>query len=231
MIRAFLGALTTGRLARLPFIGFWVLLWVLFALYGLGIALGIGLAEPLIFDDLATAQGYLLEHFAPPVLAALGLFCLLFVFAQFNLLAKRIRDMGLPGWSVLLLIALTSGVLGAVLPPGGELMRLENQVNGSFNGVLVLALLLIPSGLFARRGPPAPVGDPATGSGQVDHTPTGSEAAAVPPADAAEVPVPEGESVAVPPGDRGRVDEAATASPLVVVEATVIPAAVSRPVE
>ncbi len=155
MFRAFLGGLTTGRLARLPFLGFWLLLWILFMLYGLGIAFGMGLAEPLIFDDLATAQSYLLGQVAPALLVSFRLFCLLFVCAQFNLVAKRIRDMGLPGWSVLLLIALLSAGLGYALPPSLELMRLENQVNGTFNGILVLALLLIPSGFFARRGPPA----------------------------------------------------------------------------
>jgi len=166
MFRAFLGGLTTGRLARLPFLGFWLLLWVLFMLFGLGLAFGIGLAEPLIFDDLATAQGYLLEHIAPALLVGFALFCLLFVFAQFNLAAKRIRDMGLPGWSVLLLVALASAGLGYVLPPSLELMRLENQVNGVFNGILVLALLFIPGGFFARRDRPAPTAVASAGPDQ-----------------------------------------------------------------
>ena len=159
MFRAYLGGLTSGRLGRLAFLGFWLLSWVLFALYGLGLAFAIGLTEPLLFegpllDRAGAAQDFLAAHYGPLVLGALALFMLLFLFAQSNLVAKRIRDMGLPGWTVLLLLALASGALAYLLPPGGALGRLENQVNGGLNGLFVLALLLIPGGLFGRKSRP-----------------------------------------------------------------------------
>ncbi len=167
MFRAYLGGLTSGRLGRLAFLGFWLLSWVLFALYGLGLAFAIGLTEPLLFDGplldgAGAARDYLAAHIGPLVLSALALFMLLFLFAQFNLVAKRIRDMGLPGWTVLLVLALASGALAYVLPPGGALGRLENQANGGLNGLFVLALLLIPGGLFGRKRRPAPGEDTAS---------------------------------------------------------------------
>jgi uncharacterized membrane protein YhaH (DUF805 family) len=171
MLRTYFGGLTSGRLARLPFLGFWVLLLVLLLLYGLGIAFGIGVVEPLVFEGFEGFEGaqvYLLANFGLTVLAALGLFCLAFGFAKLNLIAKRIRDMGLPGWFMLLVLALTSASLGYALPPGGSPTDLGNLVNGGFYGILLLALLLIPSGWFARPAPtaaPVPSADHREGDG------------------------------------------------------------------
>ena len=164
MLRAYCGDLTKGRLARLPFLGFWVLLWVLSLLYGLGIAFGLGVVEPLVFEGLAGTREYLLANVGVAVLAALAAFCLAIGFAQLNLIAKRLRDMGGSGWLVLLALALTSASLGYALPPGGGPTAPGNLINGVFNGCLLFALLFIPSGLFVRRAPPAPVAAPTTDS-------------------------------------------------------------------
>ncbi|WP_295387241.1 DUF805 domain-containing protein [uncultured Thiodictyon sp.] len=174
MLHAFFGGLTQGRLTRLPFLGFWVLLWLLVALYGTGIAFGIGVAEPLIFDGPGAARDWLAGHFGPPVLVLLGLCGLLFVLAQLNLLAKRIRDMGLPGWSVLLVIALLAAALRYTLPPGGGPLDPETH------GLLLLALLLIPSGLFTRRPLPVSVDQPAADGAPMEPGATGSAPAEVP---------------------------------------------------
>ncbi|WP_295440597.1 DUF805 domain-containing protein [uncultured Thiodictyon sp.] len=175
MFSAFFGGLRQGRLARLPFLGFWVLLWVLAVLYGVGIAFGIGLAEPLLFDGPTAAWGWLLGHFGPPVAALLGLCCLLFVLAQLNLLVKRIRDMGLPGWPMLLGLALLAAALAYTLPAG------RVSLDPDTHGLLILALLLIPSGLFARRAPPVPVDAPVSDGAPMDPGATGSGPAEVSP--------------------------------------------------
>ena len=195
MLRTYFGGLTSGRLARLPFLGFWVLLLVLLLLYGLGIAFGIGVVEPLVFEGFEGFEGaqvYLLANFGLTVLAALGLFCLAFGFAKLNLIAKRIRDMGLPGWFMLLVLALTSASLGYALPPGGSPTDLGNLVNGGFYGILLLALLLIPSGLFVRQSPPSPVQTPASDAPQSGVAAPENEPAAAPLGDseptAAQVP-------------------------------------------
>ena len=123
MFRAYFGDFTTGRLTRLPFLGYLLLLSVLFILYGLGIAFGLGVAEHLLRGDLSAAQGYLREHLGLPVITLLGPFLLAFGLAKWNLVAKRIRDMGLPGWRVLLVIVLADAGLALAMYTSGESMN------------------------------------------------------------------------------------------------------------
>lgn len=153
MFRAYFGDLSTGRLARLPFLGYLVLLSVLFVFYGLGIAFGIGVAEYLIRGDLPAAQVYLTEHVGLPVIILTGFFILILGFAKLNLIAKRIRDMGLPGWWTLLGIYLAFGLVSFVLPSTDLLFNESNQVRGIIAGIITFGLILIPSGLFIRIPP------------------------------------------------------------------------------
>ncbi len=176
MFQAFFGEFTTGRLARLPLLGFWLLLTVLFLLFGLGIAFGIGLAEPLLFEGPAAAQTFLVETVSLPVIILVGLFCLVFLVAKLNLLAKRIRDMGLPGWGLVLAITLVSAVLLYLMPYSTDPLTLGNQVNGAWNGLLLLALLLIPSGTFgSRAASPPPEALPPAMSAAVSEAPPTDE--------------------------------------------------------
>ncbi|WP_295586290.1 DUF805 domain-containing protein [uncultured Lamprocystis sp.] len=151
MFRAYFGGLRTGRLGRLPFLGFLLLLSVLFVLYGLGIAFGVGLAEQLIRMDLSAAPGDLLEQIDVTALALLGPLFLVFGFAKANLLAKRIRDMGLPGWWTLLVIALAAAGLGSAMHASDVPLRESYPIHAVISGLLSLGLLLIPSGLFHPR--------------------------------------------------------------------------------
>ena len=162
MLRAYFGDFTTGRLTRLPFLGFLLLLSVLFVLYGLGIAFGLGAAEHLLRGDLPAAQADLLEHLGLPAIVLLGLFVLAFALAKWNLIAKRIRDMGLPGWWVLLVIVLADAGLASAMHAGGESMGRALPIHGLIGVIISFGLLLIPSGLFARtpRDAHSPTGRP-----------------------------------------------------------------------
>jgi len=151
MFRAYFGDLRAGRLARLPFLGFLLLLSVLFVLYGLGIAFGIGLAEHLIRADRVPAPADLWQQLDVTALALLGPLVLVFGFAKANLLAKRIRDMGLPGWRTLLVIAIAAAGLGYAMHASGVPLRESYPIHGAISGLLSLGLLLIPSGLFRPR--------------------------------------------------------------------------------
>jgi len=158
MFRAYFGDLRTGRLARLPFLGFLLLLSVLFVLYGLGTAFGVGLVEQVIRIDLSAAPGGLLEQIDGAALALPGplllvlVLVLVFGFAKTNLLAKRIRDMGLPGWWTLLVIALAGAGLGSAMHASGVPLHESYAIHGMISGLLALGLLLIPSGLFHPPG-------------------------------------------------------------------------------
>jgi uncharacterized membrane protein YhaH (DUF805 family) len=155
MFRAYFSDLRTGRLARLPFLGFLLLLSVLFVLYGLGIAFGAGLTEHLIRPDFLTAPADLLEQIDVATLALLGPLVLVFGCAKANLLAKRIRDMGLPGWRTLLVIAIAAAGLGYAMHASGVPLRESLPIHRMIGGLLSLGLLLIPSGLFQPRPPAA----------------------------------------------------------------------------
>ncbi len=151
MFRAYFGGLRTGRLTRLPFLGFLLLLAILFVLFGLGIAFGVGLAEHLIRADRGPAAAELVAQIDVTTLALLGPLVLVVGFAKANLLAKRIRDMGLSGWRTLLVIAIAVAGLSAVMHASGVPPRESVPIHGMISTLLALGLLLIPSGLFHPR--------------------------------------------------------------------------------
>jgi len=142
MIETFFGDIADGRLARLPYLGHWVLLSlaVLVLLFGIGAAIGVG--EQLIGGDLQQAQAKLREWFTLPFFVLLGLVVAVVFFAGANLTAKRIRDIGLPGWWSVLAIALLVGIVTGTV---------SEQVGSSVQLAIWLALVLVPSNVFAKR--------------------------------------------------------------------------------
>jgi uncharacterized membrane protein YhaH (DUF805 family) len=142
MIKTFFGDITDGRLARLPYLGHWLLLAlaVLVLLFGIGAAIGVG--EHLIGGDLQQAQAKLREWFTVPFFVVFGLVAAVLLFAGANLTAKRIRDIGLPGWWSVLAIALLVGLVsGAVSEQAGSGVQLA----------IWLALVLVPTNALAKR--------------------------------------------------------------------------------
>jgi len=142
MIETFFGDIADGRLARLPYLGHWVLLSlaVLVLLFGIGAAIGVG--EQLIGGDLQQAQAKLREWFTLPFFVLFGLVVAVVFFAGANLTAKRIRDIGLPGWWSVLAIALLVGIVTGTV---------SEQVGSSVQLAIWLALVLVPSNVFAKR--------------------------------------------------------------------------------
>jgi uncharacterized membrane protein YhaH (DUF805 family) len=142
MIKTFFGDIADGRLARLPYLGHWVLLSlaVLVLLFGIGAAIGVG--EQLIGGDLQQAQAKLREWFTLPFFVLFGLVVAVVFFAGANLTAKRIRDIGLPGWWSVLAIALLVGIVTGTV---------SEQVGSSVQLAIWLALVLVPSNVFAKR--------------------------------------------------------------------------------
>jgi len=98
MFKAFFGDITNGRLMHLPYFGYSLLLALLVIGFGLTIILAIGAGEHIIGGNLQQAQDQLREWFTLPFIIIFGLVSALFVFGAINIMAKRIRDIGLPGW-------------------------------------------------------------------------------------------------------------------------------------
>ena len=138
MLQTIFGDIRNGRVSRLRF------LVALLVLTAAGMAVMLAL---LWFSGAAGAAASLdagaeefetvLEGLGGGWLFALAAAGLVLFFGQINLWAKRFRDIGLPGWwMVLILIGLGSVVSGMV----------SDQVSSGLNLAVLLALLLVPGG-------------------------------------------------------------------------------------
>lgn len=141
MFRDYFGALATGRIGR----GRFVLLTV--ALVGLLLAAmivlvtALGFASDIFSGDLDAASSRLAASVGVPAVVGLVAIGLGVTFANANIVAKRARDMGLPGWPVAVVHLILSG--GATQAGEGT---------AGLGLVLFVLLALVPSGQFARRG-------------------------------------------------------------------------------
>ncbi|MCF1184098.1 DUF805 domain-containing protein [Marichromatium gracile] len=126
MLTIFFGDIKHGRLSRLAYLGCHAALIALLVLASFGLAKGP--EDSALIADIKLA-----------VLIAIAAVLLV---AQANIAAKRIRDAGLPGWWILLLIALLSLAIGALF--GHELIA-------GLDLLLLLLLLVLPTEAFGRR--------------------------------------------------------------------------------
>lgn len=138
MFQVYFGGLTQDRLGRIGYLGFWLLLAVFTITCLLLIGLGLGFSEDLVGGELQDAQQTLRDEFGVAFIAVLWLAGLLFLFAELNLSAKRVRHIGLPGWPVTLaasaVIVLASLLVSQTLGHGLSL-------------VAWLALIGVPGGI------------------------------------------------------------------------------------
>jgi len=145
MIKALFGEVKTGRLMRLQYLGYSVLLSLLMFGFGLAIVMAIGVGEQIAGGDLQQVQGQLqdqlLEQLTLPVILVMAVVMPLFLFIGVNIMAKRIRDIGLPGWWTVLAIFIVSGVVSYLVS--------ENAGN-IVNTLAWVAAVLVPSNALAK---------------------------------------------------------------------------------
>lgn len=144
MIRTLLGDTRSGRLQRLPYLGYYALIVLLFLALAIGIGVAIGAAEVMADGDLADAPLMVGERLGVVgMILVVAVFALL-VFAQLNIAAKRVRDIGVPApWLVLLGVLILVNLISQWLGP---------QLAGALNLFVFLALLLVPSSAWAQGG-------------------------------------------------------------------------------
>ncbi len=142
MLTVLFGSITKGRLMRLPYLGY--CLFLVLSAIGLGviIVLAIGAGEHIIGGDLLQAQDKLREWFTVPFLMIFGLSLMLLVYAGVNITVKRIRDIGLPGWWVMLAIIILGSIVSFTIS--------KSASSGLYNLIWIL-LLLIPSNTLSRE--------------------------------------------------------------------------------
>lgn len=142
MFKTLFGELTHGRLARLPYLGYSFLLAALVLGFGIAVGLAIGAGEQVIGGDLEQAQAELAERFTLPFMIVSGLAGALFAFIGANLMAKRIRDAGLPGWWSVLAVIVVTGIVSVAV---------SAQTSNNVSLFIWIALLLIPTAAFAKN--------------------------------------------------------------------------------
>jgi uncharacterized membrane protein YhaH (DUF805 family) len=138
VLKDYLGELANGRLTPVRFVVLWVVLVVAFLAVMLGMGAAIGITERIIGGDIATTQEVIRQKFGLPALIVLLILGVAFIFAHLNILAKRARDIGLPGWLVAILVA---ALLGAS----------SQSATGIGGLIAVLLLAVLPTDMLARK--------------------------------------------------------------------------------
>lgn len=135
IVDSYYSSVTNGTLGRMRFFGLFLSANAIWILLGIGIVAMIGAAEHLVGGDLQEAQAVLRSKLGVPSVVALAFLGLAFFFALMNITAKRIRDIGLPGWTGVVVIIV---LLGVVTQFGTD--KLQQGVSS----LVLLALVLIP---------------------------------------------------------------------------------------
>ena len=136
MLKVLFGDVQAGRILRLPYLGYSVLLSVLMIVIGLGLAFAAGVGEHLIAGDLEAAQAHMSENFSLIAALSFVVVSVLFLFAGCNIMAKRLRDIGLPGWWMVLAIIILTGAVAVMV---------SDEASNILQTVIWIVLLLIPS--------------------------------------------------------------------------------------
>jgi len=141
MIKALLGDVKTGCLMRLQYLGYSLLVYLLMFGFVFLVILAIGAGEHIIGGDLQHAQDKLREMFTLPAMIVFAVIMPLFLFMVANIMAKRIRDIGLPGWWSVLAIIVITGIVSYMV---------SNEVSNGLSTLIWVVLLLVPSNSQAK---------------------------------------------------------------------------------
>ncbi|MGR9072955.1 MAG: DUF805 domain-containing protein [Gammaproteobacteria bacterium] len=146
MFNAFFGDTMNGRMSRLPFLIYSLILDLIVFVFGLLIAIVTDTFDDLMSGELKNIEDMLGQPLTTPYVVVFGLFTLLILFCAMNMTAKRFRDIGLPGWVAVLSLIGIEAIVSIML----------SQQNASGLHFLVwVALVLIPGNIlpFAKAPP------------------------------------------------------------------------------
>ncbi|MCK5663555.1 MAG: DUF805 domain-containing protein [Thiotrichaceae bacterium] len=141
MINALLKEIKTGRLLRLQYLGYSLFMGLLVVIFIAALVFAIGAGEHLLGGNLQDAQNQLREWFTLPLMIVFGIFMASMLFIGFNLMAKRIRDIGLPGWWSILVIMIISGALSYAV---------SQQASSGFHTLIWILLVLVPTNTLEK---------------------------------------------------------------------------------
>lgn len=144
MLNTLIGDIKNGRIVRLQFLGYTVMLSLILFAFVLLVIFIFGAGEHLLGGNLKTAQDQLSGWFALPFILILGVLVMLFIFilASINLMAKRIRDIGLPGWWSVLIFVILEAVVSSYI---------SQQAGSGLHILTWLLLIFVPSNALAKK--------------------------------------------------------------------------------
>jgi uncharacterized membrane protein YhaH (DUF805 family) len=107
----------TGRAGRLDFVKGLVLLLLAFAVASTVLGWLVGFAESFSADGAPGAFGLAVQLVGFAVAGVIAALALTLVYAFLNLIAKRLRDIGLPAWKALAVIFALGAAFSLATPP------------------------------------------------------------------------------------------------------------------
>lgn len=143
MFKIFFGDIKIGKIRRLAFLGYSLLIQIVVFGFVFFIVYTMGISEELLNEDLFEIQSLIKNN------GILLFFIIVFVigmslaiFAGTNLIAKRIRDIGLSGWlTVLIIFILQINIL----------LFMSEQIYSGLQLILTITLILTPTGLLNNK--------------------------------------------------------------------------------
>jgi uncharacterized membrane protein YhaH (DUF805 family) len=170
MLKTYYGEWGTGKLQRLPYLGYHLLLMVLIMIIIIGTIFAVGAADNFIGGNLVETQKMLMDKFGFVAIAGIMVLIFAAMLGQLNILGKRIRDMGLPVLMTIIAIMVISMILNIALPPQEVAMSATaiqtadgsaasiatatttpNVIIQIFDIIVFLCLLFIPSNTFGSK--------------------------------------------------------------------------------
>jgi uncharacterized membrane protein YhaH (DUF805 family) len=133
--------IANGRLARLPYFGHWLLLVALAIVAAIVVGISFGVSEHMIHADFKGAHEKLSIGMLIPLIICFVVIGFATMFGLLNLMAKRIRDIGLPGWPVVIGLTIVLALISA----------LSHGLGQALHGVLFLALVFVPTDAVGNR--------------------------------------------------------------------------------
>ena len=164
MINTYFKNWSTGRLQRLPYLGYHVLIIAIFVAILFATIAAASAVQNLVGGDIATTQKMLEDKFGMAGILGGLTVGLLFMVAVINIEIKRIRDMGLPPFITLIVLVVVSFSLNLLFPGVTEVVtataenasavavaNTPSAIASGFSTLVFLCLLFIPSNTFGSK--------------------------------------------------------------------------------
>ncbi|MBY8975106.1 DUF805 domain-containing protein [Rhodobacteraceae bacterium NNCM2] len=141
MLKDYFGEFSSGRVVTNQFIALWLILFVAFILFLILIGFGIGIAGQMMGSSIQEAQVTLRTNLGPVAIFVIFATCLALFIAKLNIIAKRARDAGLPGWLTAIIFAIIIGSAAQVV---------DEATMGGLSLLMLVILAFIPTDYFRR---------------------------------------------------------------------------------